>query len=121
MICQDGLNQTAGVQAFLTSRGFEPGPIDGAFGERTSNAIRNYQSSVGINQSGAIDDETVNRMKSDATADGPCESPFGPLKISGGATISIVNSGNNCSINGHPLTPATVSYTHLTLPTILLV
>ena len=50
MICQDGLNQTAGVQAFLTSRGFEPGAIDGAFGDRTSNAIRNYQSSVGINQ-----------------------------------------------------------------------
>ena len=107
MICQDGLNQTAGVQAFLTSRGYEPGAIDGAYGDKTANAIRNYQSSVGINQSGAIDDETVNKMKSEATADGPCESPFGPLKISGGATISIVNSGNNCSINGHPLTPAT--------------
>ena len=115
MICQDGLNQTAGVQAFLTSRGFEPGAIDGAFGDRTSNAIRNYQSSVGINQSGAIDDETVNKMKSDATADGPCESPFGPLKISGGATISIVNSGNNCSINGHPLTPATAGGCNITI------
>ena len=115
MICQDGLNQTAGVQAFLTSRGFEPGTIDGAFGEKTSNAIRNYQSSVGLNQSGAIDNETVNRMKSDATADGPCESPFGPLKISGGATISIVNSGNNCSINGHPLTPATAGSCNITI------
>ena len=37
-------------------------------------AIRSYQSSVGINQSGAIDNETVNRMKSDASSDGPCES-----------------------------------------------
>ena len=27
-ICQDGLSNTAGVQLFLTSRGFEPGPID---------------------------------------------------------------------------------------------
>ena len=115
MICQDGLNQTAGVQSFLTSRGYEPGAIDGAFGDKTSNAIKNYQSSVGINQSGAIDDETVNKMKSDASADGPCESPFGPLKISGGATISIVNSGNNCSINGHPLTPATAGGCNITI------
>jgi len=115
MICQDGLNQTAGVQSFLTSRGYEPGPIDGSFGDRTANAIRNYQSSIGINQSGAIDDATVNRMKNDASADGPCESPFGPLKISGGATISIINNGNNCSINGHPLTPATAGGCNITI------
>jgi|LULZ01.1.fsa_nt_gb SpoIID/LytB domain protein len=107
MICQDGLNQTAGVQSFLTSRGYDPGPIDGAYGDRTAAAIRSYQSSAGINQSGAIDNETVNRMKSDASSDGPCESSFGPLKISGGATINVVNNGNVCSITGHPLTPKT--------------
>ena len=115
MICQEGLNQTAGVQSFLTSRGYEPGPIDGSYGDKTANAIRNYQSSIGINQSGAIDDETVNRMKNDASADGPCESPFGPLKISGGATINILNSGNNCRINGHPLTPATAGGCNITI------
>ena len=107
MICQDGLNQTAGVQIFLTSRGYDPGSIDGAYGDRTASALRSYQSSAGINQTGAIDNETVNRMKSDATSDGPCESPFGPLKISGGATINVVNNGNVCSITGHPLTPKT--------------
>ena len=46
-ICQDGMTNTAGVQSFLTSRGFEPGPIDGAFGEKTANALRSYQASVG--------------------------------------------------------------------------
>ena len=115
MICQDGLNQTAGVQSFLVSRGYEPGPIDGAYGDKTANAIRNYQSSVGINQSGSIDDETVNKMKSDASADGPCESAFGPLKISGGATINIINSGNICIINGHPLTPKTAGSCNITI------
>ena len=30
-----------------------------------------------------------------------------PLKISGGATINVVNNGNVCSITGHPLTPKT--------------
>ena len=104
-ICQDGLSNTAGVQLFLTSRGFEPGPIDGAYGDRTADAIRNYQASVGLGQTGAIDDELINKIKSDATSDGPCESAWGPLKIGGGATISIINSGNECYMTGHPLVP----------------
>src|SRR5210317_1994430 len=57
-ICQDGLSQTAGVQSFLASRGYEPGPVDGAYVEKTANALRNYQASKGISQTGAIDDAT---------------------------------------------------------------
>ena len=102
-ICQDGLSDTAGVQVFLTSRGFEPGPVDGAFGDKTSNALKNYQASVGISQSGSIDSDTLNKIKSEAASDGPCESVFGPLKISGGATINIISNGNGCYFNGHPL------------------
>ena len=104
-ICQDGLSNTAGVQLFLTSRGFEPGPIDGAYGDKTADAIRSYQASVGLGQTGAINDELVNKVKSDASSDGPCESVWGPLKISGGATINIVSGGNGCYMTGHPLVP----------------
>ncbi len=102
-ICQANLPQTVGVQVFLTSRGFDPGTIDGAFGDRTANALKNYQASVGIGQSGSIDDETVNKIKSDASSDGPCESVYGPLKIGGGATINIIYSNGNCYFTGHPL------------------
>ena len=102
-ICQDNLPQVAGVQAFLSSRGFDPGTVDGAFGERTANALKNYQASVGIGQSGTINDETLNKIKSDATSDGPCESDFGPLKIAGGATINVIYSNGNCYFTGHPL------------------
>ena len=102
-ICQENLPQVAGVQAFLSSRGFDPGTVDGAFGERTANALKNYQASVGIGQSGTINDETLNKIKSDATSDGPCESDFGPLKIAGGATINIIYSNGNCYFTGHPL------------------
>ena len=102
-ICQENLPQTAGVQAFLSSRGFDPGTIDGAFGERTANALKSYQASVGIGQTGTINDETLNKIKSDANSDGPCESDFGPLKISGGATINIIYSNGNCYLTGHPL------------------
>ena len=80
-ICQDGISNTAGVQLFLVSRGYDPGPIDGAYGEKTANAIRNYQSSVGLGQTGAINDELVNKIKSDATADGPCESVLSLIHI----------------------------------------
>ena len=106
-ICQDGLSNTAGVQLFLTSRGFEPGPIDGAYGDKTADAIRSYQASVGLGQTGSINDELINKIKSDATSDGPCESAWGPLKIGGGATISVINSGSECYMTGHPLVPKT--------------
>ena len=102
-ICQENLPQVAGVQAFLTSKGFDPGTVDGVFGDRTANALKNYQASVGIGQSGTINDETLNKIKSDATSNGPCESDFGPLKIAGGATINIIYSNGNCYFTGHPL------------------
>ncbi len=102
-ICQANLPQVAGVQSFLASRGFDPGVVDGALGDKTANALRNYQASVGINQTGSINDETINKIKSDASSDGPCESAYGPLKISGGATINVIYSGGNCYLNGHPL------------------
>ena len=102
-ICQENLPQVAGVQAFLSSRGFDPGTVDGAFGDRTANALKNYQASVGIGQSGTINDETLNKIKSDANSDGPCESDFGPLKVAGGATINIIYSNGNCYLTGHPL------------------
>jgi len=102
-ICQANLPQVVGVQIFLTSRGFDPGTIDGAFGDRTAGALKNYQASVGLGQSGSINDETVNKIKSDATSDGPCESDFGPLKIGGGATINVIYSNGNCYLTGHPL------------------
>ena len=102
-ICQANLPQTAGVQAFLSSRGFDPGTVDGAFGDRTASALRNYQASVGLEQSGSIDEATINKIKSEANSDGPCESEFGPLKIAGGATINVINSNGSCYFTGHPL------------------
>ena len=77
--------------------------MDGAYGEKTANALRNYQASKGITQTGAIDDATVAAIKNDASSDGPCESIWGPVKISGGATISVIYSNGGCYFAGHPL------------------
>ena len=105
-ICQAGFNQTAQAQVFLTTRGFEPGLIDGSFGPKTENAISDYQASKGLSQSGTVDDATYNQMKQDASVDGPCESPLGPLKIGGGATLKFQNYKGSCSIRGHYLAPS---------------
>ena len=114
-ICQEGLSQTAGIQGFLASRGYEPGPVDGAYGDKTANALRNYQASKGINQSGAIDDGTIAAIKGDAASDGPCESVWGPIKIGGGATISVINSGNGCYFSGHPLVSKQTASCNITI------
>ena len=46
------------VQRALTERGYDPGVIDGAMGWRTRGALREFQRSTGIPDTGRIDDAT---------------------------------------------------------------
>ena len=46
------------VQRELTERGYNPGTIDGAMGWRTRGALREFQRSAGIPDTGQIDDAT---------------------------------------------------------------
>lgn len=43
------------VQTLLTFLDFNPGPIDGLFGQKTSSAIRSFQSDIGVPVTGIID------------------------------------------------------------------
>lgn len=47
--------RTAGAQASLKTRGYNPGPIDGVMGKRTRQAIETFQSENGMNPDGSID------------------------------------------------------------------
>jgi peptidoglycan hydrolase-like protein with peptidoglycan-binding domain len=49
----------ARIQALLKEKGFDPGPIDGVVGSRTSAALRAYQDAYGIKASGTIDNQTL--------------------------------------------------------------
>lgn len=40
------------IQQFLADAGFDPGPIDGIYGSRTTAAVRQWQSSVGLTADG---------------------------------------------------------------------
>jgi peptidoglycan hydrolase-like protein with peptidoglycan-binding domain len=47
------------AQMLLMYRGFDPGPIDGAMGNRTRNALRQFQGQAGSPATGEIDDATL--------------------------------------------------------------
>jgi TPR repeat protein len=47
--------RTAGAQASLKVRGYDPGPVDGVPGKRTRRAIETFQQKQGMNADGKID------------------------------------------------------------------
>jgi len=48
------------VQVELRGKGFDPGPIDGIYGRKTSRAIMNYQQWRGIPVTGVVSTELLN-------------------------------------------------------------
>ena len=56
------------AQVALAQRGFDPGPADGAFGRRTSNAIQAYQRANGMSVTGALDERLVAQLESGQSA-----------------------------------------------------
>jgi len=61
MAAAPNLNQDSirRVQTLLKDRGFDPGPIDGVHGPRTSAAVRGFQERFAIKETGTIDNQTL--------------------------------------------------------------
>lgn len=58
-------NEQANVRAAqqaLRDQGFDPGPVDGRMGPRTSSAIRDYQTKQGLTATGQLDDATIDKL-----------------------------------------------------------
>jgi hypothetical protein len=51
-----------GAQQTLRTRGFDPGPIDGVVGARTTKAIREFQKANGLTATGKLDVDTVAKL-----------------------------------------------------------
>jgi hypothetical protein len=54
----DPIDELSGVQARLNNLGFDAGKEDGIMGPRTEEAIRNFQTTAGLDPTGVIDDDT---------------------------------------------------------------
>jgi metacaspase-1 len=59
------------VQELLRTAGFEPGPIDGIFGQRTQSATINFQRSKGLDADGVVGPKTWAALTAPPTTDGP--------------------------------------------------
>ena len=68
-----------GAQQALRTKGFDPGPVDGRMGPRTSAAVRDFQSKEGLSATGQLDSDTRARLMaaSSSTTDSniPAASP----------------------------------------------
>ncbi len=54
---------TAETQRLLTALGYDIGPIDGLFGRKTGDAIRNFERSLGIPETGRVSQPLVQQMR----------------------------------------------------------
>ncbi|HXV81017.1 MAG TPA: peptidoglycan-binding domain-containing protein [Candidatus Binatia bacterium] len=50
------------AQQALKAQGHDPGPIDGLMGPQTRQALREFQSSNGLQQTGRLDEETKEKL-----------------------------------------------------------
>lgn len=57
-----GSNDVRRVQEALKAQGHDPGPIDGVMGQRTQQAIREYQDAQKIESTGRIDRQTREKL-----------------------------------------------------------
>lgn len=65
------------VQLALRLQGYDPGPLDGIFGKKTSAAIKVMQKAAGIGQTGIVDYGVLNALKVPAPGYTPSTSTAG--------------------------------------------
>ncbi|WP_180966901.1 TerB N-terminal domain-containing protein [Cohaesibacter celericrescens] len=74
------------VQKFLAEQGYNPGPADGLYGNRTKNALQTYQQASGLPETGMLDAATlemIERLRSQTDTEektGPEESERPAIK-----------------------------------------
>jgi peptidoglycan hydrolase-like protein with peptidoglycan-binding domain len=66
---------TRNAQQALQAKGYDPGPIDGVHGPRTTAAIRDFQKAEGLPVTGQMDGQTRERLMAQSSTPAPAASP----------------------------------------------
>lgn len=74
------------VQTALKAHGFDPGPLDGAYGPKTAAAIKAMQAALGQDQSGVIDYSVLMTLRVSAPSN--ASSSTTPRRSSGGSLFT---------------------------------
>ena len=85
------------VQKTLKEKGFDPGPIDGLMGPRTSKALRDFQIQNDIQVTGEINRETLDRLGLKGSLMGRVGSSF---KTAGDAIAGAATTGAKATASG---------------------
>ena len=59
----DPVEENSGIQARLKNLGFDPGPVDGIVGPKTSAAILSFQMKYGLPENGKVDSALRDRLR----------------------------------------------------------
>jgi peptidoglycan hydrolase-like protein with peptidoglycan-binding domain len=74
-----GQEQIKQAQKQLKEAGFDPGPIDGQIGAQTRQALREFQESHGLPQTGQLDEATKTQLMARSGQESPGSMPGGRL------------------------------------------
>jgi peptidoglycan hydrolase-like protein with peptidoglycan-binding domain/tetratricopeptide (TPR) repeat protein len=75
-----GSNGVRGLQQQLRADGYSPGPIDGRYGPRTSNAVRRFQAAHGLHVDGVAGPRTFRELKIVSAPTRPSTHPTTPKR-----------------------------------------
>ncbi|HEY7553267.1 MAG TPA: peptidoglycan-binding domain-containing protein [Candidatus Binatia bacterium] len=93
------------IQEALKTKGFDPGAADGVIGQKTNQAIREFQKSNNLQVTGRVDEKTASALGVDASGASSATSPMGKESTSGSRGTSGLSSGKD---SPSPTAPSSV-------------
>jgi peptidoglycan hydrolase-like protein with peptidoglycan-binding domain len=100
------------LQTTLKEKGFDPGKLDGVFGENTTNAIIAYQASIGLPQTGLADVTTLINLY-EVPVETPTPAPTTPAtQLSGSVSIASTASAGDTLAPTISLNAASSTYVY---------
>ena len=115
------LDTTKSIQRFLLDNGFDPGEVDGYLGEATMNAIKQFQSTVGLVADGDVGPNTIQAMRAWTGCEDITIQTTTTTVAQSTTTTTTVPATTTTTVPATTTTTvpiSSVSYTHLTLPTL---